>query len=332
MVHRRRRPDSISSLTHTRDKGERFSSRPTPRSGGQRRAFCGVGPERFAHLQKCGYLNPPWVQIARRYRRKDTKLTGRPQTLFAIAESCPFDALLVRDMKRAVNALVQLNLKRFRVPQKSLAKYSALDVIKQALELLFEFSPSEKNYREAMRTIRVYSEGDEEMARTMTESFRLIANAVYNAYSGQRHAESLAPEILFLEGIPFEPAELQQSFRFVGVRPPEIAPPSVKRTVFLDENFAPYKMLLEGKISGAEAQIGREEYWAKGISAELRDNETAVMRAGVEHVIPRKSPMAKMFAKIRRGETGRLPGLLNQEGISIELVYQSLDVNKIYGK
>jgi hypothetical protein len=38
-----------------------------------------------------------------------------PRVLYAIAESCPFDSLLVMDMKKAVNALLQLNLKRFRV-------------------------------------------------------------------------------------------------------------------------------------------------------------------------------------------------------------------------
>ena len=118
---------------------------------------------------------------------------GETRVLYAIAESCPLDALLVRDMKRAVNLLLQLNLKRFRVPQKNMTKYSALDVMKQALELLYEFSPSERNYREAMRTIQVYSEGDQEMLSTLRSSFALIANAVYNAFSGQRHVESLAP-------------------------------------------------------------------------------------------------------------------------------------------
>jgi len=79
---------------------------------------------------------------------------GEARILYAIAESCPFDSVLVRDMKKSVNSLLQLNLKRFRVPQTNLAKYSALDIVKQALELLYEFSPSEKNYREAMRTLQ----------------------------------------------------------------------------------------------------------------------------------------------------------------------------------
>ena len=257
---------------------------------------------------------------------------GETRTLYAIAESCPFDALLVRDMRRAVNALLQLNLKRFRVPQKELAKYSALDVVKQALELLFEFSPSEKNYREAMRTIQVYSEGDEEMLHTLRDSFRLIANAVYNAYTGQRHAESLAPEILFLQGVPFEPNELQQSFRFVGVRPPDISPPSVKRTTFLDEGFEPYNLLLEGKITPEKAQKGREERWARTIKATLNNGGTALIRVGTEHVSLPESAIMKIFGGIRRSATGNLPKILQQEGIGIRIIHRIPDVNEVYGK
>ena len=125
------------------------------------------------------------------------------RVLYAIAESCPLDALLVRAMKRAVNSLLQLNLKRFRMPQKSMTKYSTLDVIKQALELLYKFSPSERNYREAIRTIQVYSEGDEEMLNALRSSFALIANAVYNAFTGQRHLESIAPSTLIFQGGTF---------------------------------------------------------------------------------------------------------------------------------
>jgi hypothetical protein len=257
---------------------------------------------------------------------------GEAKTLYAIAESCPFDALLVRDMRLAVNALLQLNLKRFRVPQKQLAKYSALDVIKQALELLFEFSPSEKNYREAMRTIQVYSEGDEEMMRTIRESFRLIANAVYNAYSGQRHAESLAPEVLFLQGVPFEPNDLQQSFRFVGVRPPDISPPSVKRTIFLDEGFEPYKLLLDGKMTSEKAQKGREEHWARIIRATLTNGGTALIRVGSEHVNLPKSAIMKTLTGIRRSARGNLPKILQREGIAIEIIHSIPDVNEVYGR
>jgi hypothetical protein len=257
---------------------------------------------------------------------------GQPRVINAIAESCPFDAILVRDMRAAVGSLLQLNLKRFRVPDKTITKYSALDVMKQALELLYEFSPSEKNYREAMRTIAVYSEGDEEMLRTLRTSFRLIANAVYNAYSGQRHAESLAPEILFLEGIPFEPSELQQSFRFVGVRPPDVNPPSVKKTIFLEEGFEPYKLLLEGKITKNEAQKGREEHWASIIESTLSQNEGSVlMRVGAEHVCQR-SLIGKVLGKLSFQETGKLPGLLENRGIMIKVVYEIADVNEVFGK
>jgi hypothetical protein len=257
---------------------------------------------------------------------------GEAKTLYAIAESCPLDALLVRDMRHAVDALLQLNLKRFRVPQKQLAKYSALDVVKQALELMFEFSPSEKNYREAIRTIQVYSEGDEEMTRTIQQSFRLIANAVYNAYSGQRHAESLAPEILFLQGVPFEASELQQSFRFVGVRPPDISPPSVKRTIFLDEGLEAYKLLLDGKTTPEEAEKGREEHWARVIRTTLTNSGRALIRAGSEHVKKPKSTLMKALSGIRRPATGDLPRILQREGIAIEIIHSIPDVNQVYGK
>lgn len=258
---------------------------------------------------------------------------GEDRILYAIAESCPFDALLVKDMRFAVNALLQLNLKRFRVPQKGLAKYSALDVMKQGLELLYEFSPSEKNYREAMRTMQVYSEGDEEMLRTLKNSFRLIANAVYNAYAGQRHAESLAPEMLFLQGVPFEPNELQQSFRFVGVRPPDISPPTVKNTIFLDEGFQPYNLLLAGKIGPRECQRGREEHWNRIIRNILgRNSGKALIRAGVEHLNPPNSIVNKIVRVASRSSTGKLPGLLKRDGITLKMLQTIQDVNRTFGK
>jgi hypothetical protein len=263
---------------------------------------------------------------------KGLALVGETRNLYAIAESCPFDALLARKMKRAVNALLQLNLKRFRVPQKQLAKYSALDVMKQALELLFEFSPSEKNYREAMRTIQVYSEGDGEMLHTIQDSFRLIANAVYNAYLGQRHAESVSPELLFLQGVQFDLNELQQSFRSVGVKPPVIGPPSVKRTIFLDEGFDPYKPVLEGKVTAEGAQKGREEHWARTISAALDNDATSLIRVGAEHLGFQRSALMKALSRIRQPTTGSLPRILHREGIEIRLVYSIPNVNDVYGK
>ena len=245
--------------------------------------------------------------------------------MYAVAESCPFDALLVREMKRSVDTLLQLNLKRFRVPQKIMTKYSALDVMKQSLELMFEFSPSEKNYREAMRTIQVYSEGDEEMAQTLRTSFRFIANAVYNTYVGQRRVETLMPDILFLQGVPFDPTELQQAFRFVGVRPPEI-PARIKQTIFLDEGFEPYKLLLEGKIVQG-VNRGREEHWAKKIETGLSDEKVkALMRVGSEHL--RSGLMHRLVPR----DTGRITGLLRRSGIEVEVVERVADVNEIFGK
>ena len=258
---------------------------------------------------------------------------GEPRILYAIAESCPLDSVLVRDMKKAVNSLLQLNLKRFRVPQKKLAKYSALDIVKQALELLYEFSPSEKNYREAMRTLQVYSEGDAEMLTVLQSSFRLIANAVYNAYSGQRQAEFLAPQILFLQGVPFELSELQQSFRFVGVRPPDISPPSVKKTIFLDEGFDLYKLLLEGKITEKEVEKGREEHWARLIRTNLSPgNETPLMRVGTEHVDLSRTAMSSVLRKLHVSSVGKLQGLLRESWIEVRVIHRIADVNQAFGK
>lgn len=258
---------------------------------------------------------------------------GESRILYAIAESCPLDAVTVRDMRNAVNSLLQLNLRRFRVPQKNLAKYSALDIVKQALELLFEFSPSDKNYREGIRTLQVYSEGDMEMLAVLQSSFRFIANAVYNAYSGQRQAESVAPHTLFLQGVPFEPSELEQSFRFVGVRPPEISPPSVKKTIFLDEGFDLYKLRLEGKITEKETEKGREEHWAKLIHTNIdAGNGTALIRASTEHVDPSRTGMNNVLGRLHLSKFGKLQAILRESGIEIQVIHRVTDVNRAFGK
>ena len=249
---------------------------------------------------------------------------GQPRVLYVIAESCPLDSLLVRDMKKTVNALLQLNLKRFRVPQKTMTKYSALDIMKQALEWLFEFTPSEKNYREAMRTIQVYSENDDEMLQTLRTSFKFIANAVYNTYAGQRYAERISPEILFLQGLPFDQTELNQAFRFVGVRPPDPAPLTVKRTFFLDENFQPYRDLLEGKTT-EQVQKGREAHWTQVVEDAL-SNQTgiALMRVGFEHVQSRFKFIPK--------HTGQLASMLRKRGIDVSIAEKIADINETFGK
>ena len=249
------------------------------------------------------------------------------RVLYAIAESCPFDSLLVREMRKAVEALLQLNLRRFRVPQQSLAKYSALDIVKQALELLFEFSPSVKNYREAMRTIRVYAE-NEVMLATLESSFRLIANAVYNAYTGQRHAESLEPRTLFLQGVRFDPSELQKSFRFVGVRPPEISPASVQKTVFLDEGQEGYSRVLEGKLTDEEADDRRFEHWAGIILENFDENGKNLIRAGMSHI--GCSPGLRQRFNLSRN--GQLQRLLKKRRVDLEIIERVADVNQVFGK
>ena len=248
--------------------------------------------------------------------------------LYAIAESCPLDALLVRDMKRSVDSLLQLNLRRFRVPQQNLAKYSALDIVKQGLELLFEFSPSEKNYREAMRTIQVYAENDNEMLTTLQRSFRLIANAVYNAYVGQRHAESLKPRTLFLQGVRFDESELQKSFRFVGVRPPEVSPSSVQKTIFLDEGYEPYKAVLEGSIRETAIDRKREEHWSEVIVENLNEGGKNLIRTGLNHLEGR--PALRQKLSLSKG--GRLTSLLGKKGIELQVIDRIADVNEVFCK
>lgn len=258
---------------------------------------------------------------------------GDQRTLHAIIESCPFDALLIKEMRKSVNSLLQLNLRRFRVPDKTITKYSALDVMKQALELMYEFSPSERNYREAIRTIQVYSEGDEEMLKTLRASFMLIANAVYSSFSGLRHAEAIAPSILFLQGVPFERTEFEQAFRFVGVRPPDISPSSVKLTVFLDEKFEPYRKLLNGALTRKQAEDGREEHWAKIINDVLAENTgKPLIRVGGEHVDQSKSMLRGIASKLQSPKTGRLRELLQANNIALDVVHRTEDINLVYGK
>lgn len=223
---------------------------------------------------------------------------------------------------------MQLNVKRFRVSQVEKTKYSALDVMKQALELLFEFSPSEKNYREAMRTIRVYSEGDEEMIRIVSSSFSLIANAVYNAFSSQNQTLALAPEILFRQGAPIERSDLEQAFRFVGVRPPELAPASVGKIVFLDATFDPYRRFLAGEMTLEQTEKGRERHWAGIIEKALADVPgKALVQVGVEHV-----DQLGILARLRGSNTGRLASILKESGIRLDIAHRIENINRAFAK
>jgi len=249
---------------------------------------------------------------------------GQRRVIYAVVESCPFDSLLVRDIRKVVNTLLQLNLKRFKVPQKTMTKYSALDVMKQALELMFEFTPSEKNYREAMRTIRVYSEGDTEMFQVLKSSFKFVANAVYNAYAGQRYVEKLSPEILFLQGLPFDQAELEQAFRFVGVKPPNTCTPTVKKTFFLDQGYEPYRQFLQGIVQ--QPAKGREENWIQVMETALSEfSGRALIRVGSVHV---GSHVPRFLSR----DTGHLTPMLRKRNIEVEIVAKIADLNQVLGK
>jgi hypothetical protein len=229
-------------------------------------------------------------------------------------------------MRKVVDTLLQLNLKRFRVPQKTMTKYSALDVMKQALELLFEFTPSEKNYREAMRTIQVYSEGDAEMLQVLKSGFKFIANAVYNTYAGQRYAERLSPEILFLQGLPFDQAELQQAFRFVGVKPTNAGTPTVKKMYFLDQGYEPYRRFLLLGIGAIYLRRGERNTGVSMIESALSEFQgRALLRVGSDHV---ESHLVRFFSR----DTGHLVSMLRKRDIEVEVVEKIADLNQVFGK
>lgn len=166
------------------------------------------------------------------------------------------------------------------------------------------------------------------MLITLLTSFRLIANAVYNAYAGQRHVESLKPRTLFLQGVPFDMSELQKSFRFVGVKPPDLSPPSVQKIIFLDESFEPYKAVLEGKITEKDDEKGREEHWAQVILGSLDSDKKGLLRVGSNHVCPSSSLLGKLTGFRDR----RLPKLLQEGGVELQIVDRIADVNEVFGK
>ena len=136
-----------------------------------------------------------------------------------------------------------------------------------------------------------------------------------------------------MQGVPFEQSELQQSFRFVGVRPPDIAPSSVKRIIFLDEHFEPYKLLLTNESALTCLEKGREEHWAEIIQSTLaHNNGKALLRVGVEHLDVSGTPLARAAKRIRHHETGKLVGLLGNHAIDVEITARIANVNEVFGK
>jgi len=236
-------------------------------------------------------------------------------------------------MRSAVDSLIKLRLRRYRVPERGLARYSALDVVKQALELLFEFSPSEKNYREALRTIRVYSERDIEMQDVLLSSFATIANAVYTAYSGLRYAESLAPEIAFLQGAPINLQELEQSFHFVGVKPPQVFPPSARKKVFLDEHFEPYRGILKGSPITRHLETTRMRHWSDIIQTTLSSDQGIAMITGDERYLSDPPDLVgRLIGKLTSESSVKLAAFLRERGIRMEVVHRVPDINRALTK
>jgi hypothetical protein len=142
-----------------------------------------------------------------------------------------------------------------------------------------------------------------------------------------------SPQRYFLQGIPLDPAELQQAFRFIGVKPPYVSPSSVQQIVFLDERFEPHRLLLDGKLSRGEIECGREEHWARLIENVLSNTAgTALLRVGSDHVDPPAGVFSRLVARIHQGEKGKLPAILRKNGIEIRVVHRTADVNQVFGK
>lgn len=111
--------------------------------------------------------------------------------------------------------------------------------------------------------------------------------------------------------MPFKQTELEQAFRFVGFKPLDVMPRSVRTTVFLDNEFEPCRHLLDGELIHEQANIGREEHWAGIIEDTLTKNTgKALIRAGVEHLDQPRSGLEAIITKFRASRTGRLRRLL----------------------
>jgi hypothetical protein len=120
---------------------------------------------------------------------------------------------------------------------------------------------------------------------------------------------------------------MQKSFRFVGVRPPEISPPSTRKVVYLDEGFQPYRALLDGRTTQEQAEAGREEHWSEVIQKNLVTDGKNLIRTGLNHIRPNG-----FVAKLRGSDTGKLPSLLKKNGVEISIIEQVADVNLVFGK
>jgi hypothetical protein len=107
----------------------------------------------------------------------------------------------------------------------------------------------------------------------------------------------------------------------------------VKRTIFLDEAFEPYKAMLEGKMTEDQMEEGREEHWSKVIQDSMAGfGGKALIRAGSEHVEPPRSLRGGVLSKLKKSKGGALPSMLQKSGIEVRVIHRTADVNQVFGK
>lgn len=257
---------------------------------------------------------------------------AEPLRIYGIAEARPVDALAVAEMRRALASLAGFSLGGHRTPPK-LGPYSPLEVLKLALEILFEFSPSAKTYREAKRTIRVYSEDDRKTFESLSYAFSLFANSVFAVYGARKHIDSLKPDVMFLEGVPYDLSELQRVFRSVGVKPPELPSLTARRMVYLDDGYEPYERALQAALSALRTQRGREKHWLIRTLTNLPGaGERALIRAGADHVDPRSDLWQRLRRLTIDRNTGAFPNMLREHNVGLMVIFRAVELEKVFGK
>jgi hypothetical protein len=255
-------------------------------------------------------------------------MKANSRSIPTIADAVSVDTILVNKMKTALASMLRLNVRGFRTSYKG-SYYSSIEVLKQSLELLFEFGVSTKSYREATRTIRLYSQGDAEAERELLRSFSIFANAAYTSYAGSKYVEQLSPQLVLLEGVRPDDSEFQRVFRSVGVKPPALIPSSAEKAIFLDEEFEPYRLAAndEALLNGHE--VARMRHWAEKIEAIIKEHSREVpllLRVATRHVD--QSKPFRWNLGLRRQVT--LPQLLRNSGYELNILFKSVLLENVF--
>lgn len=248
--------------------------------------------------------------------------------VYAIAESRPLDAILFHDMRMRIDELRALDVSGFRTSSKH-GYFSAVDIIRQGLEIFFELTPSKKRFLEARGLIRVHTKKDPATMNALMDQFAFFADAVLALYSAERHIEFLGPRTIFLEGVAYPIAELEATFKVIGVKPPRHLVKPFRRMVYLDEDYPPYREAMEKRIRPRTE--GREEHWLKRIVENLPEDGKTLLKVGAEHLSSPKGLLGKLRAPLGEWKRGRLSSLLAERGITVEVVHEIPALHKVYG-